>query len=149
MNELTATPRDRWTVEFSLLVVRVAAGAIMAAHGAHKVLGWWGGPGLENFVPAFAEKMDVPTAIAYLVAFGEFLGGLAMIVGLLSRFSALSNIVIMVGAIAMVHAANGFFMANGGFEYNAALIGLMVPTFLAGPGRISLSGCLPIPKVLE
>jgi len=42
-----------------------------------------------------------------------------MIVGLLSRFSALSNIVIMVGAIAMVHAANGFFMANGGFEYNA------------------------------
>ncbi len=133
---------DRGTVEASLLVVRVVAGVIFAAHGAQKMFGWFGGQGLE----ATVEQMG---NLGYAVAIGEFFGGLGLIVGFLSRFSALSLIVIMVGAIATVHGKNGFFLQQGGFEYNLALIGLLAPTLLAGPGRLSLSGGLRWPTALQ
>ena len=84
--------------------------------------------------------------IGYLVAIGEFFGGLGLIVGFLCRFSAASLIVIMIGAIATVHGKNGFFMSAGGYEYNLALIGLLAPILLAGPGRFSLGRHLPLPK---
>jgi len=62
------------------------------------------------------------------------------------RFSAASLIVIMIGAIAMVHGQHGFFQSNNGFEYNLALIGLLAPIFLAGPGKFSIGRFLPLPK---
>ncbi len=130
---------DRKAVEVSLLVVRVAAGVVFAAHGAQKLLGIWGGKGLA----ATVEQMG---ALGYPVTIGEFFGGLGLIVGFLTRFSAASNILIMLGAIGMVHGKNGFFMSAGGFEYNLALIGLMVPTLLAGPGQYSIGRFLPLPK---
>jgi putative oxidoreductase len=80
-----------------------------------------------------------------LVTIGEFFGGLGLIFGFLTRFSAASLIVIMIGAIAMVHGKNGFFQQDGGFEYNLALIGLLVPLFLCGPGRVSIANLL-MPK---
>jgi putative oxidoreductase len=64
----------------------------------------------------------------------------------LSRFSAASNIAIMIGAIVLVHGKNGFFLSAGGFEYNLALIGLLVPTLIAGPGAWSVGRFLPLPK---
>jgi len=143
MNITASVSRDRLLVDFSLLVVRVVAGVIFAAHGAQKLFGAFDGPGLK----AVVEMMG---PIGYLVSIGEFFGGLGLIVGFLARFSAASIIVIMIGAIAMVHAQHGFFMgtdaAARGFEYNLALIGLMVPTLLAGPGRFSLGRCLPLRK---
>jgi putative oxidoreductase len=131
--------RDRMSVELSLLIVRVAAGTIFAAHGAQKLFGAFDGPGLAAIV-----KMMGP--IGYAVAIGEFFGGLGLILGFLSRFSAASLIVIMGGAISMVHGKNGFFLQHQGFEYNLALIGLLLPTLLAGPGRCSIGGILPLPK---
>jgi putative oxidoreductase len=131
--------RDRPAVDLSLLAVRVIGGTIMAAHGAQKLLGMFGGGGLEDTV----KKMGM---LGYPVSIGEFFGGLGLIVGFLSRFSAAANIVIMIGAIAMVHGKNGFFQSAGGFEYNLALIGLFLPVLLAGPGRYSLGRCLPLPK---
>ena len=62
-----------------------------------------------------------------------------MILGFLSRFSAAALIVIMIGAIAMVHGKNGFFSSGGGFEYNLTLIGLLLPILLCGPGSISIA----------
>jgi len=85
--------------------------------------------------------------IGYLVTVDEFFGGLGLLVGVLSRFSAFWLIVDMIGAIALVHGRNGFFLgAKPGFEYCLALIGL-----LAGPGRFSLGRWLPLPRhvVLE
>lgn len=131
--------RDRTAVDVSLLIVRVIVGIIMAAHGAQKLLGLFGGPGLA----ATVEKMG---PIGYLVSIGECLGGLGMAVGFLSRFSAASNIVIMLGAIALVHGKNGFFQSAGGFEYNLAIIGLLAPILIAGPGRFSIGRFLPLPK---
>jgi putative oxidoreductase len=69
-----------------------------------------------------------------------------LIVGFLCRFSAASLIVIMIGAIATVHGQHGFFLSDGGFEYNLALIGLLAPILIAGPGRFSIGRFLPLPK---
>jgi putative oxidoreductase len=131
--------QDRPAVDVSLLVVRVVVGVIFAAHGAQKLFGAFGGPGL----PATVEMMG---SMAYPVAIGEFFGGLGLIVGFLCRFSAASLIVIMLGAIGMVHGKNGFFLQQGGFEYNLALIGLLVPVLVAGPGSYAVGRFLPLPK---
>jgi putative oxidoreductase len=133
------TAIDRPAVDLSLLVVRVAAGVIFAAHGSQKLLGAFEGPGL-------AKTVEMMGPIGYLVAIGEFFGGLGLVVGFLCRFSAASLIVVMLGAIATVHAKNGFFLQNHGFEYNIALIGLLIPVLLAGPGQYAIGRSLPLPK---
>jgi putative oxidoreductase len=130
--------RDKMT-DVALLLVRIIVGVIFMMHGAQKLFGAFGGPGLAGVV-----KMMGP--IGYLVSIGEFFGGLGMVVGFLSRFSALSNIVIMLGAIAMVHGSKGFFSSAGGYEYNLALIGLLIPILLMGPGAYSVGRFLPLPK---
>jgi putative oxidoreductase len=147
MNNENSVSLDRPAVDVSLLLVRVIVGVIFAAHGAQKLFGAFGGPGLAEMV-----KMMGP--LGYPVTIGEFFGGLGLIFGFLSRFSAASLIVIMGGAIAMVHGQNGFFLGSGpestlaesGFEYNLALIGLLLPTLLAGPGHFSIGRFLPLPK---
>ena len=138
MNDQSAALTDRPIIDISLLLMRVAVGVIFAAHGAQKLFGAFGGEGLAKTV----EKMG---SIGYPVTIGEFFGGLGLVVGFLTRFSAASLIVIMIGAIAMVHGKNGFFLP-GGFEYNIALIGLLAPILLAGPGRHAIGRCLPLPK---
>jgi putative oxidoreductase len=140
MNTLTSTSSQSRAVDLSLLTVRVVAGVIFTAHGAQKLLGAFGGQGLEKTV----EMMGV---MGYPVTIGEFFGGIGLVIGFLTRFSAASLIVIMLGAIAMVHSKNGFFMSSGGFEYNLALIGLLLPTLIAGPGRFSVGRVLPLPKM--
>jgi putative oxidoreductase len=88
--------------------------------------------------------------VGYRVAIGEFFGGLGLIVGFLSRFSAAALIVIMIGAIVMVHDKNGFFLGEpAGFEYDLALIGLLAPILIAGPGSIALGRRLPLPNSTE
>jgi putative oxidoreductase len=136
MNHESTTLQDRPAVDLSLLVIRVIVGVIFAAHGAQKLFGAFGGPGLEAIVQPPPDGMG---PIGYLVTIGEFFGGLGLVVGFLSRFSAASLIVIMIGAIAMVHGKNGFFQSNGGFEYNLALIGLLIPILLAGAGKFAIA----------
>lgn len=127
-------------LNFSLLLMRVIVGAIMYAHGAQKLFGIYGGMGLAKTV----EMMGTP--LGHLVAIGECLGGIGIALGFLTRFSAAANIVIMIGAIAMVHGANGFFLSDKGYEYNLALIGLLTPIMLLGPGAYSVGKFLPLPK---
>jgi len=120
-----ALQTDRTAVDAALLVARIVVGSIFIAHGAQKLFGAWGGPGLAGVV-----QMMGP--IGYAVAIGEFFGGLGLLVGFLSRFSAASLIVIMLGAIGMVHGKNGFFLGEKpGFEYALALIGLLAPVLIA------------------
>jgi putative oxidoreductase len=140
MNHERTVTEYPWVVDVSLLLVRVAVGVIFAAHGAQKLFGVWGGSGLA----ATVEQMGTP--LGYLVTIGEFFGGLGLILGFLTRFSAASLIVIMIGAIATVHGQHGFFLQNQGFEYNLALIGLLLPVLLCGPGRFSIGRILPLPR---
>jgi putative oxidoreductase len=151
MNTTTTGSQDRPAVDVALLVARVIVGIIFAAHGAHKLFGAFGGPGLATMVQPPPDGMG---PLGYPVTIGEFFGGLGLIVGFLCRFSAASLIVIMVGAIAMVHGQHGFFLGHGpsdtlattGFEYNLALIGLLTPILIAGPGSLAIGRMLPLPK---
>lgn len=126
------TPVSRTlALDVSLLAVRVIVGTIFAVHGAQKLFGAFGGGGLSQLAGMLGP-------LAYPVAIGEFFGGLGIVAGFLTRFSAASNILIMLGAIAMVHGKNGFLLSNGGFEYNLALIGLLIPLTLIGPGTFAV-----------
>src|SRR5262249_16019357 len=89
--------RDQAAVDWSLLVLCVVLGIVFMAHGAQKVFGAFGGPGL-------AAVVQMMGPIGYLVSIGELFGGLGLVVGILPRFSAASIVVIMLGAIGMVHS---------------------------------------------
>lgn len=139
------TVRDRSAVDWALLAARVFVGVVFMAHGAQIMFGAFGGPGLSGFV-----RMMGP--LGYPVAVGEFFGGLGLVVGFLSRFSAASIILIMLGAIGMVHSKVGFFMnwagnqPGEGFEYHLLAIGILLPILIAGPGRFAVGRFLPLPK---
>jgi len=144
--ESETTIRDRSAVDWALLVARIVVGAVFMTHGAQKLFGAFGGPGLSAIV-----QMMGP--LGYLVTIGEFFGGLGLIFGLLSRFSAASIILIMLGAIGTVHSQFGFFMnwtgkqAGEGFEYHLLVIGTLLPILIAGPGRFAIGRYLPLPKI--
>ena len=144
--EPKTTIRDSSVVDWALLVARVFVGVVFMAHGAQKLFGAFGGPGLSAIV-----QMMGP--LGYLVAVGEFFGGLGVALGFLSRFSAASIILIMLGAIGMVHAKFGFFMnwagnqAGEGFEYHLLAIGILLPIVILGPGRFAIGRLLHMPKV--
>jgi len=141
-----ATSRDRSAVDWALLVARAVVGVIFMAHGAQKLFGAFGGPGLSAVV-----QMMGP--LGYLVTVGEFFGGLGLVGGFLSRFSAASIIIIMLGAVATVHGKFGFFMnwagnqAGEGFEYHLLAIATLLPIVIAGPGRFAVGRLLPLTKV--
>ncbi len=123
----------------ALLIVRLALGAIFFAHGAQKLLGWFGGHGPEGFVGEMA-KMGIPAVFAWLAIIAEFFGGLGLIAGVLARLSALGIIATMVVAVVKVHFANGFLNspAGAGFEYNTLIIAAALLIVIVGPGRFSL-----------
>jgi putative oxidoreductase len=120
----------------------------MIPHGAQHLLGSFNGPGLAGTVQYLGT-------VGYLVAIGEFFGGIGLVAGILSRFSAAAISVIMLGAIVITHAQFGFFMnwtgmqKGEGFEYHLVMIGLLLPTLVAGPGRFSLARLLPLPTFME
>ena len=128
----------------SLFFLRVVLGIIFFAHGAQKVLGWFGGHGLKATVGAM-KSQGLPEPIGHMVCFFEFLGGIGLIVGLLTRLDALAIAIVMIGAIATVHAKNGFFMnwelAPGkghGIEANLAFLAMAVALILDGGGWLAL-----------
>ena len=130
---------DSW----SSLILRLTVGVVMFPHGAQKLLGWFGGYGFSGTMEAFTGKMGIPWIIALLVIIGESFGAVALIVGFMTRFTAASLAVIMVGAIFMGHLQNGFFMnwfgaqAGEGFEYHLLVIGMCMALVLAGAGKWS------------
>ena len=130
-------------IDVALLLARVIVGVVFMAHGAQKLFGAFGGPGLSAVVGMMGP-------LGYLVSIGEFFGGLGLVVGFLSRFSAASIIVIMLGAIAMVHGKVGFFMnwmgnqGGEGFEYHLLAIGILLVILIAGPGRYAIGRFLPL-----
>ena len=87
---------------WAITVVRVTLGVIFFAHGSQKVLGWFGGYGLKGTTGYFVS-IGLPLPVAYAACFFEFLGGIGLVLGLLTRLAALAVIVMMAGAIAKVH----------------------------------------------
>ena len=121
------------------LVLRVAAGVIFAAHGAQKLFGLFGGYGLEG-TGQWMESIGLAPGylMALLAGSAEFFGGLALLLGLLVRPSALVLAFTMAVAIATVHLEKGLFIANDGYEFGLALLAISVALVLSGGGRLSL-----------
>ena len=133
---------------WAIAVVRIVLGVIFFAHGAQKVLGWYGGYGLKATTSYFVST-GIPKPIALLVSFFELLGGLGLFFGFLTRPSALAVICVQIGAIAKVHAQHGLFinweLAPGrghGYEANLAYIAMAVACLIAGGGSLSVEGLI-------
>jgi putative oxidoreductase len=132
-------------LSFGLLVLRLFVGLIVAAHGAQKLFGWWGGPGMTNWTGSI-QKLRIRPARpwAWIAALSEFGGGLLLALGLLSPLGSLAIIGAMVVAVATVHLPRGFWTSKGGYEFNLSLIGGAAALAFTGPGAYSVDGALGI-----
>ncbi|BFN12362.1 MAG TPA: DoxD-like family protein [Marinobacter hydrocarbonoclasticus] len=128
---------------FAALALRVPVGLILAAHGAQKLFGWFGGYGLEGTGQWLASIGLEPGYLMALLAGGaEFFGGLALVLGLLTRPAAVVAAFTMLVAIFAVHIGNGLFMANNGYEYALTLFAATVALAIQGAGRFSVDNLL-------
>src|SRR5580700_2384374 len=125
----------------ALLIVRIATALPFLYHGSAILFGAFGGPGPHNF----AAFMKAPDIIGYLVGLAQFAGGLAILLGALLRVGAVCVIIVMLGAIFMVHLPHGYDIGHGGLEYALTEMLLALGLLLAGPGKYSLASVLPRP----
>lgn len=119
---------------YAAVFLRLGLGIIFTYHGFGKVFG-------EGTNLGTGWNPNLPVVIQTLVAWGEFLSGVAILTGFLVEAGALVIIIIMIGAIVMVHGKNGFGMMNGGFEYNFALISMALALIATGAGPFSIGCC--------
>lgn len=125
------------------LALRIPAGIIFMAHGAQKLFGAFGGYGLEGTGQWMASIGLEPGYLMALAAgSAEFFGGLALLLGLLTRPAALVLAVTMIVAILSVHIGNGLFMSNNGYEFGLALVAISVALAIQGAGAVSVDRLL-------
>lgn len=138
--------RDR-RADAGLFVLRTVVGGLLAGHGAQKLFGAFGGGGVGGTAEAF-ESMGLRPgkATAPLAGAAELGGGVLLAAGLFTPFAASAISGSMVGAIAAVHAPNGPWVTEGGWEYNAVLIAAVTTLSLAGPGALSLDRALDVER---
>jgi putative oxidoreductase len=128
-------------------IIRLMLGLVFFAHGAQKMLGWFGGYGFSGTLSAFSTS-GMPIPLALFVILTEFFGSVALICGAFARVASGAIALLMVGAIAMVHAHFGFYMnwfgqqKGEGFEYHLLAIGLAVAVLVRGAGSFSIDGLL-------
>jgi putative oxidoreductase len=128
-------------------VLRVSLGGVILGHGLQKVFGWFGGYGIEGTMKFFAS-VGMPSVLGALVIVSDFLGSLALIAGLATRFSAAAAGAVMLGATLLVHLPHGFFMNWGGaargegYEFHLLAMALAAALVHSGGGRASLDAWL-------
>lgn len=131
-----------------LLIVRIGAGGVLLPHGFQKLFGWFGGFGWNATLSFFSSSLHVPVPLTVLVILGESLGSVAMLLGFMTRFVAFGYLLIMLGAIFMVHLPNGFFMnwfgkqAGEGFEYHLLVISMAAALLVGGGGKWSVDAMI-------
>jgi putative oxidoreductase len=125
--------------DWGILLIRLMLGAVMFAHGASKVFGIWGGSGLAETVDMMSKNFGA--FLAYLSIFTEFLGGLALILGVVTRFWGIAVFINMMVAVLDVHLSNGF-IGKGGFEFPLTLAVMALAITIAGPGALSVDARL-------
>jgi putative oxidoreductase len=131
--------REEAHMDAGLLLMRVVLGAIMAAHGAQKLFGWFGGHGLAG-TGSWLESMGLKPARVFAAVNGlaEFGGGALLVLGLLTPLGAAAVAGVMFVAIATVHWRNGFFNTGGGYEFNLLIVAAALALAITGPGDISI-----------
>lgn len=129
----------------ALLVLRLAVGLTFSAHGAQKLFGAFGGHGIQG-TGGFFEQIGLrPGRIhAWAAGLAEFLGGLAIALGLVTPIAAAALIGVMTAAVLTVHLKNGFFNTSQGYEYNLVLAATLFALSGVGAGAWSLDNALDI-----
>lgn len=143
IRKLIATDNDSATA-----IVRLVLGVIFFAHGAQKMLGWFGGYGFTGTMGFFTGVLHIPAVFAFLAIAAEFFGGLGLIFGLFTRVASLGVFCNMIVAIAMVHGRFGFWMnwtgaqKGEGYEYHLLLLAASAFLMIRGAGAASLDRLL-------
>ena len=129
------------------LIIRLALGVVMFPHGAQKVLGWFGGPGITKTLQAFAG-MGFPAWSVGALMVVESLGAVLLVFGFLTRLWAVGIGAIITICMFLSHVQNGFFMnwfgqqQGEGFEYHILVIGICLALLIKGGGAFSVDGKL-------
>ena len=130
--------------EWHLTVLRLAAGIMILPHGLQKTFGWFGGSGFSRTMDSFTGNMHIPALFAFLAIMAEFLGGIGLILGLLTRIAAFGVACNMTVAMILVHWRNGFFMnwsgrqQGEGFEFHLIAIAICIALMVKGGGALSM-----------
>ena len=128
-------------LNFELLIMRIACAMPFLYHGSAISFGAFGGPGPQNF----AAFMHQPVVVGYLVGIAQLAGGLAILFGALLRIGTICVMVVMLGAIFLVHLPHGYDIGRGGMEFALTEFLLSAGLLFAGPGKYSLASLLPGP----
>ena len=125
----------------ALMVLRIASALAFLYHGSAILFGAFGGPGPQGF----SSFMHMPIIVGYLVGVAQFGGGLAMLSGVFIRIGASCIIIVMLGAILLVHLPHGFDLGKNGYEYALTQLLIAVALWITGAGGFSLAAWLPRP----
>jgi len=130
--------------DFVVTLLRLALGVVFFAHGAQKVLGWFGGFGFQASLGFFTQQMHIPAVLAVLAMAAEFLGGIGLLIGFLGRVAAFGIATNMVVAVTLVHRhvvffANWYGSQKGeGYEYHILTIAICLAIMIKGSGALSI-----------
>ena len=134
--------------DIATTILRLVLGVIFFAHGAQKMLGWFGGYGFTGTMGFFTGMLHIPPLFAFLAIAAEFFGGLGLIFGLLTRVAAFGPFCNMIVAVAMIHHNFGFFMnwtgaqKGEGYEYHLLLLAASAFLMIRGAGAASVDRLL-------
>ena len=132
-------------MSYGILLLRAVLGTIMSGHGAQKAFGWWGGPGRAGTIGMTrAQGFRSPVLAAFMLTTCELFGGLLIALGLLTPFAGFAIASVMVTAVALVHWKNGFWVGNGGYEFNLLIYAAAVALAATGGMRFSIDNALGI-----
>ena len=143
LSKITTTTND-----FAITVARLVLGLVFFLHGAQLALGWFGGYTFPGTMHMFEQGMGIPAPLAALAILAQFLGGIGLLLGLLSRIAVLGIAVDMLVAVFMFHVHIGFFMNwsgqlhGEGYEYHLLALALCFVIFIKGSGAASIDGLL-------
>ena len=127
------------------LSLRIPVGIILAAHGAQKLFGWFGGYGLEGTGQWMASiGLEPGYLMAQFAGSAEFFGGLALIFGFLTRPAATVSAFTMLVAIFSVHISHGLFASNNGYEFALSLFAATLALAIQGGGSLSIDNKLSV-----
>ncbi|MFJ5547522.1 DoxX family protein [Streptomyces sp. NPDC093225] len=142
MSSPSATLRPSHASDAGLLLLRLAVGLTMAAHGSQKLFGWFGGGGISGTGQFFtASGYPAGDAMAVVAGLAETLGGLGLAAGLLTPLAGAALVGTMINALAVIWS--GGFFAPEGVEYELLLTVSAAGLTLAGPGRYALDSFVP------
>lgn len=121
--------------DMGVLFIRLALAATFISAGWFKI------SNLAMVIDGFGQ-VGIPTFLAYLVTYGEFIGGIALLIGIFARYFGILLSIIMVVAMFKVHFVNGYSLQNGGYEYVLVLLLGAMAMVAFGSGKYSLAGWL-------